>query len=149
MPKSWHSSQPSVKYFELTWGSDPDDRPNLYLHAVDETDALSGAEAFYAEHPHFDFPGRTSMPVRVNPANLMPYTMRVGDLVEVIAVPDDLPARMGTQALFEACRGRVFPIADIKDELVELEVGDVVEKESFMYSIWIEISYVSVRQKAP
>jgi hypothetical protein len=63
--KSW---QPGMKYFELTWGSDPDEAPNLFLHAQDEADALSRAEAFYAEHPDADFPDRKSMPVRVKPA---------------------------------------------------------------------------------
>ncbi|UFX48429.1 hypothetical protein HAP47_0017930 [Bradyrhizobium sp. 41S5] len=56
-----------MKYFELTWGN-ADDAPNLCLHAQDETDALSRAEAFYAKHPEADFPGRKTLPVRVQPA---------------------------------------------------------------------------------
>ncbi len=68
MQQSWHSRQPDMKYFELTWSNDPDDVPNLYLHALDEADALSKAEAFYAKHPDARFPRRVSMPVRVKPA---------------------------------------------------------------------------------
>jgi hypothetical protein len=64
--------------------------------------------------------------------------MRTGDRVEVIAVPADLPDGMGTKALFEACLGRVFPIAGFEGELVELQVGEVVGESSYMHSIWIE-----------
>jgi hypothetical protein len=53
---------------------------------------------------------------------------------------------MGTQALFEACVGRTFPIADIDDNgLLELHVGEVVGEDNFMHSIWIEASCVLLR----
>lgn len=72
--------------------------------------------------------------------------MNIGDSVEVVAVPKSLPAGMGTQALFEACVGRVFPIAGIDDNgLLELQVGEVVGEESYMHSIWIEASCVLLR----
>jgi hypothetical protein len=64
--------------------------------------------------------------------------MKIGDRVEVVAVPGSLPSGMGTQALFEACVGRVFPVVGIENGLLELEVGEVVDEESFMHSIWIE-----------
>jgi hypothetical protein len=64
--------------------------------------------------------------------------MKIGDRVEVVAVPGSLPSGMGTQALFEACVGRVFPIVGIENGLLQLEVGEVVDEESFMHSIWIE-----------
>ncbi|WP_461192629.1 hypothetical protein [Bradyrhizobium sp. UFLA06-06] len=52
--------------------------------------------------------------------------MKIGDRVEVMAIPDALPEHMGTQALFMKCLGRHFPIVDLKGHLVELEVGEVL-----------------------
>ena len=71
--------------------------------------------------------------------------MKIGDRVEVVAVPGSLPSGMGTQALFEACVGRVFPIAGIDNGLLELQVGEVVGEEAYMHSIWIEPSCVLLR----
>lgn len=69
--------------------------------------------------------------------------MKIGNRVEVVAVPRSLPSGMGTQALFEACVGRVFPIADIDDNgLLELHVGEVVGQDSYLHSIWIEPGHV-------
>ena len=72
--------------------------------------------------------------------------MKIGDRIEVVAVPGSLPSGMGTQALFEACVGRVFPIAGIDDNgLLELHVGEVVGEETYMHSIWIEADCVILR----
>jgi hypothetical protein len=68
--------------------------------------------------------------------------MKIGDRVEVVAVPGSLPPGMGTQALFEACVGRVFPIAGIDKGLLELQVGEVLGEKNYMHSIWIEASCV-------
>ncbi|MGX1102996.1 MULTISPECIES: hypothetical protein [Bradyrhizobium] len=68
--------------------------------------------------------------------------MKIGDRVEVMAIPDALPEHMGTQALFMKCLGRHFPIVDVKGHLVELEVGEVLGEPSYMDSIWIERDYV-------
>jgi hypothetical protein len=67
--------------------------------------------------------------------------MKIGDRVEVVAVPGSLPSGMGTQALFEACVGRAFPIAGIDNGLLELH-GEVVGEENYMHSIWIEANCV-------
>ena len=73
--------------------------------------------------------------------------MKIGDQVEVVAVPEFLPSGMGTQALFEACVGRIFSIQSIdQNGLLELEVGEVVGEESYMHSIWIEASCVLLRR---
>jgi hypothetical protein len=72
--------------------------------------------------------------------------MNIGDLVEVIAVPESLPTGMGTQALFEACVGRAFPIVAFENGLLELQVGEVVGEDSFMHSIWIETDCVRLRR---
>lgn len=75
--------------------------------------------------------------------------MNIGDRVEVVAVPRSLPPGMGTQALFEACVGRTFPIADIDNNgLLELHVGEVVGENDYMHSIWIEASCVLLRPNA-
>lgn len=71
--------------------------------------------------------------------------MKIGDRVEVIAVPKSLPSGMGTQALFEACVGRIFPIAGIDNGLLELHVGEAIGEETYMHSIWIEANCVLPR----
>jgi hypothetical protein len=72
--------------------------------------------------------------------------MKIGDRVEVVAVPGSLPSGMGTQALFEACVGHVFPVESIDENgLLELHVGEVVGEESYMHSIWIEVDHVLLR----
>ncbi|MEH2624896.1 hypothetical protein V1292_002951 [Bradyrhizobium sp. AZCC 1719] len=71
--------------------------------------------------------------------------MKIGDRVEVVAVPVSLPSGMGTQALFEACVGRVFPVEGIDNGLLELHVGEVVGEKSFTHSIWIEPDCVRLR----
>jgi hypothetical protein len=74
--------------------------------------------------------------------------MKIGDRVEVVAVPGSLPSGMGTQALFEDCVGHVFPVEGIDENgLLELHVGEVVGEESYMHSIWIEADHVLLRAK--
>lgn len=63
--------------------------------------------------------------------------MKIGDRVEVVAIPKVLPDDE-TRALFTRCIGRHFPVAGLRGHLVELEVGEAVEKPSYMHSIWIE-----------
>ncbi|QIG96144.1 MULTISPECIES: hypothetical protein [unclassified Bradyrhizobium] len=53
--------------------------------------------------------------------------MKIGDRVEVVAVPEALPEDRETRALFMRCLGRHFPVVDLKGDLVELEVGEVLE----------------------
>ena len=55
--------------------------------------------------------------------------MKIGDQVEVVAIPASLPSGMSTQALFEACVGRVFPIAGIDNGFLKLHVGEIVGEE--------------------
>jgi hypothetical protein len=64
--------------------------------------------------------------------------MKIGDKVRVVRLPSSLPDGMGTQALFADCLNRVFPVAGIKEHLVELEVGQVRGLPAYMHSIWIE-----------
>jgi len=73
--------------------------------------------------------------------------MKIGDRVEVVAVPESLSSGMGTQELFEACVGRIFPIRGIDENgLLELHAGEVVGEKSYMHSIWIEADCVRLRR---
>jgi hypothetical protein len=75
--------------------------------------------------------------------------MKIGDRIEVVAVPGLLPSGMGTQALFEACVGRIFSVDGIDENgLLELHVGEVVGEESYMQSIWIEADCVRLCEAA-
>jgi hypothetical protein len=56
---------------------------------------------------------------------------------------------MGTQGLFDACLGRVFPVAGLDKGFVELHVGEVVGEESYMHSIWIEPGCLLHRPYSP
>ncbi|WKA30350.1 DMT family transporter [Bradyrhizobium roseum] len=76
-------------------------------------------------------------------ATKVSHAMKIGDPVEVVAVPASLPSGMGTQALFEACVGRVFPVEGINEcGFLELHVGEAVGEASYMHSIWIEADCV-------
>jgi hypothetical protein len=70
--------------------------------------------------------------------------MKVGDLVVVTQVPGELPDGMGTKELFEKCLGRTFAIVDFSNGLAQLEVGEVLGEPSYMHSIWIEPSCLTV-----
>jgi hypothetical protein len=67
--------------------------------------------------------------------------MKIGDRVEVVAVPASLPSGVGTRPLFEACLGYIFPMG-IDNGLLELHVGEVVGEKNYIHSIWIEASCV-------
>ena len=65
--------------------------------------------------------------------------LKIGDRVEVVAMPRSLPSGMGTRALFQSCVGRIFPVESIDNNgFLELHVGEVVGEASYMHSIWIE-----------
>ena len=71
--------------------------------------------------------------------------MKIRDKVRVIQVPPVVPKddRLATQALFELCVGRVFPVVGFNDAgWLELEVGEALDKNPCMDSIWIEPEFV-------
>lgn len=76
--------------------------------------------------------------------------MKVGDRVRVIHIPPVLPQdhRLNTQSLFELCVGRVFSIVGFNGALLELEVGEVLGKNAYMDSIWIEPEFVEIVEPA-
>jgi hypothetical protein len=52
-----HEYRPGMKMYEVVWER-AGKRVGIYcVHAANEADALSHAEAFFAEHPEHDFPG--------------------------------------------------------------------------------------------
>ena len=68
----------------------------------------------------------------------------------MIRVPPLLPQdnRLNTQSLFELSVGRVFPIVGFNGALLELEVGEVLGKNGYMDSIWIEPEFVEIVEPA-
>jgi hypothetical protein len=77
--------------------------------------------------------------------------LKVGDKVRVIQVPPVPPkdGRLNTESLFELCVGRVFPIVGFNDAgWLELEVGEVLDKDPCMDSIWIEPEFVEIVETA-
>jgi len=52
-----HEYRPGMKMYEIVWQRDGRRVGTYCVHAANEADALSHAEAFFAEHPEHDFPG--------------------------------------------------------------------------------------------
>lgn len=75
--------------------------------------------------------------------------MKIGDLVRVVGVPENLPddappGEFSVKAVFERSLDSVFPIIDITPHgLVELQVGEAVGVESYLHSIWIEPEFLA------
>ena len=80
--------------------------------------------------------------------------MKIGDKVKLIGIPagtrDD--GRMQTRALFEKCLGKTFIVVGMDTfegvpfELVRLDVGHVVGKESYLETIWVEPEYLQFEE---
>jgi hypothetical protein len=71
--------------------------------------------------------------------------MKVGDKVRVLTVPSKLPeGELDTKSLFKLCVGHTFAIVGLQGSLLELEVGEVLGKDSCMDSIWIEPEHVEI-----
>jgi len=67
--------------------------------------------------------------------------MREGDLIRVIRVPDRVEdtAEFKTRSTLGRCLGRVFPIMGFNEYgMIQIDVGEVVGRHSYMESIWIE-----------
>ena len=76
--------------------------------------------------------------------------MKVGDKVVLIGIPSNLKddEELQTRALFEKCIGKIFPIKSLESveglsyKLVRLDVGEVLGKEAFMETIWVEPEFL-------
>lgn len=78
--------------------------------------------------------------------------MKIGDRVKLIRIPPDIrnDEELQTRALFEKCLGQTFTIAGFKtleglpDRLIQLDVGQVLGKASYLETIWVEPIYVQL-----
>ena len=67
--------------------------------------------------------------------------MKEGDLIRVIRVPEGVrdSDEFKTRSTLEHCIGRVFPIMGFNEYgMIQIDVGEIVGKPSYMESIWIE-----------
>ena len=66
--------------------------------------------------------------------------MKKGDLIRVVKVPNSVEDSEGfkTRSTLEGCVGRVFPVMGFNAGLIQIDVGEVVGRPSYMESIWIE-----------
>jgi len=82
--------------------------------------------------------------------------MNIGDRIRIIGVPENLKEIAGDDAgdglvvksVFERCLGLTFPIIDITNGLIELEVGEVFGEAAYMRSIWIEPDSVALLENS-
>ena len=68
-------------------------------------------------------------------------SMKPGDPVRVVRVPDSVQdsERFKTRSILERCVGRIFPIIGFnKYGLIQIDIGEVVNKPAYIESIWIE-----------
>lgn len=78
--------------------------------------------------------------------------MRVGDKVGLTAIPPDVhdDEKLQTRRLFELCLGQIFTVAGLKTveglphPLVQLDVGHVIGKASYLETIWVEPDYLQL-----
>jgi len=67
--------------------------------------------------------------------------MKEGDLVRIIRVPDGIrdSEELKTFSTLKQCVGRVFPIMGFNQYgMIQIDVGELLGKPSYMESIWIE-----------
>jgi hypothetical protein len=82
--------------------------------------------------------GRYASTWGLSPMNKPPQTIvKPGDRVRLIKIPEDInDAEL--KRLFEQCMGKVFPVGDVSDTMVDLEIGELSGRKSYMESIYIE-----------
>ena len=67
--------------------------------------------------------------------------MEKGDLIRVLRVPSAVKdcVDFKTRSTLERCVGRLFPIMGFNElGMIELHVGEIIGKPSYIESIWIE-----------
>lgn len=67
--------------------------------------------------------------------------LKKGDMVRVMRVPDRVEdcERFQTRSTLQRCIGRVFPVMGFNDYgMIQIDVGEVLGKPSYMESIWLE-----------
>ena len=69
--------------------------------------------------------------------------VKTGDRARLIKIPDDI-VDDDLKEIFEQCVGHVFPVGDVTDTLVDLEIGDQFGRKSYMESIYVEFDCIEV-----
>ena len=77
--------------------------------------------------------------------------MKIGDRVRIVGIPKGLKddRELKTKTVFTKCLGKVFKVEGFQHELVELNVGRVLNKPSYMETIWIEPEFLEVVTSRP
>lgn len=78
--------------------------------------------------------------------------MKTGDRVKLVGIPPDVRDKddMQTRTLFEKCLGQTFVVSDVESfdgvpfPLAKLDVGQVVGKQPWEHTIWVEPEYLQV-----
>ena len=78
--------------------------------------------------------------------------MKIGDRVRLIGIPPDAhyDEELQTRTLFEKCLGATFAVAGLETveglpyQLVKLDVGHIVGKDSYLETIWVEPEYLQI-----
>lgn len=71
--------------------------------------------------------------------------MKEGDLIRVVRVPQGVEdtEHFQTRSMLERCVGLVFPVMGFNNVgMIQIDVGALVGKPSYMQSIWIELDCV-------
>jgi len=76
--------------------------------------------------------------------------MKAGDTVTLVGIPPGLhdDKEFQTQTLFHKCLGRSFVISAVESfegvpfPLAGLDVGDIICKEPWEHTIWVELEYL-------
>jgi hypothetical protein len=72
-------------------------------------------------------------------------TWKAGDQIRVVRIPASVQdsGELKTRSILERCVGREFAIIGFNEYgMIQIDVGDVVGKPSYMESIWIELDCV-------
>lgn len=73
-------------------------------------------------------------------------TVKPGDRARLIRMPDIVNSEL--KKIFEKCVGHVFPVGDVLSiegvTLIDLEIGELFGRKSYMESIYVEYDCVEV-----
>ena len=77
--------------------------------------------------------------------------MKVGDRVRIVQIPKGLKddGDFKTKTVFTKCLGKFFKVDGFQHELIELNVGRVLNKPSYMETIYIEPEFLEVVASRP
>lgn len=77
--------------------------------------------------------------------------MKTGDRVRLTTIPDDVTdgPEFKTRTLMKACVGAVFAVTDVIEGRLALDVGEILGKEPYLETIYVEPEFVElVRESA-